>query len=183
MKNIDKQQMLILIAGAGLLIAFGVFRYVPIVRQKLMLKDQMTRQSLTMEQIQEYSRRLPELKQQQRRLTEQLQDNAGKIPEGKQFARLWQQIAEVMNTCNLRDQLVQPGNEKTSDELGCVPLTIQCTGSAEQMFQFFRMLEDFERLVCFDQVQLENDSEFSGNLKLNAKAKVYYRPENANNNS
>ena len=121
MKRIDKQQLAILIVGAIILIGFGIFQYMPIVRQKLAIKEQMTQQSLSMEQIQECSRRLPELQQLKGQLTEQLQAESGKIPEGKQFAQLWQQIAQVMNECSLQNQLVQPAAEKKSEDLCCVP--------------------------------------------------------------
>lgn len=176
MKRIDKQQAAILIIGAVILIGFGMLRYMPIVRQKLALKEEMLRQSISMQEIREYSRRLPELKYQKSRLNEQLLSQSGRIPEGRQFARLWQQIAEVMNECNLQDQLIQPAEEKKSEDLCCVPLTIECKGTLEQIFTFFRMLEAFDRLICFEQVQLDNDKDFSALLKLNAKAYVYYRP-------
>lgn len=176
MKRIDRQQAIILIVGAIILIGFGIFRYIPIVRRKLEIREQMTRQSLSMEQYQTYIRRLPELRQQKRQLTEKLSRSEGKIPEGKQFAQLWRQIAEVMNECSLQDQLVQPAAEIQSDDLCCVPIKIECTGSLQQIFLFFRLLEDFDRLICFEEVQLENDKDLSAALKLNAKANVYYQP-------
>ena len=61
------------------------------------------------------------------------------------------------------------------------PLTIECTGTAEQIFTFFRMLENFDRLVCFEEVQMENDKDFGAMLKLNAKANVYYQPKKTGN--
>ncbi|MBL7214459.1 MAG: type 4a pilus biogenesis protein PilO [Phycisphaerae bacterium] len=177
MKWMDKQQITILILGAIILIGFGVFQYVPIVRRKLALKEQMTRQSLSMDQIQDYSRRLPELHQQKKELEKELQLNSGKIPEGKQFAQLWQQIAEVMNECNLQKQLVQPAAEKISEDICCVPLKIECEGTLQQIFTFFQLLEGFDRLICFEEIQLENDKDFNAVLKLNAKANVYYQPQ------
>ena len=140
MKYIDKQQVTIFLLGAMILIGFGVFLYAPIVRKKLALKSQMARQSLSMEQIQAYSRRLPELEMQKRTLQQQVQTHAGKIPEGKEFAHLWHRIAEAMNACNLQNQLVQPETEKSFEELNCVPMKIECTGSLEQVFSFFRSI-------------------------------------------
>jgi Tfp pilus assembly protein PilO len=181
MKQIDKQQVTILILGAVVLLGFGLFRYMPIVRKRMAIKEQMNLQSLSMEQIQEYSRLLPELNQIKRQLEEKLQASSGKIPEGKQIAQLWQQIAEVMNECKLQDQLVQPEAEMQSDELNCIPLRIECRGSLEQMFTFFQKLEKFERLISFEDVQLENSRDFDAELKLNAKANVYYQPSKSGN--
>ena len=181
MKQIDKKQATILMLATVVLLGFGLFRYMPIVRKRMAMKKQLDSQSLSMEQIQEYSRLLPELNLQKRQLEEKLQTSAGKIPEGKQFAKLWQQIAEVMNECQLQDQLVQPETEMKSDELCCIPLRIECRGSLDQMFMFFQKLENFDRLVCFEDVQLENSSDLDAEIKLNAKANVYYKPSKAGN--
>lgn len=176
MKRIDKQQITILVLAAAILVGFGVFRYVPIVRKKLAMREQMTRQSVSMEQIQDYSRRLPELEMQKKHLEKKIQRNSGKIPEGKQFASLWQQIAEAMNQCQLQDQLVQPAAETQSEDICCVPLKIECKGTLEQLFSFFQLLEGFDRLISFEEIQLENDKDFNAVLKLSAKANVYYQP-------
>ena len=181
MKQIDKKQAMILMLAAVVLLGFGLFRYMPIVRKRMAMKEQMNRQSLSMEQIQNYSRLLPELNQQKKQLEEKLQVSSGKIPEGKQIAQLWQQIAEVMNECKLQDQLVQPETEMKSDELCCIPLRIECKGSLDQMFMFFQMLEAFDRLICFENVQLEKNSDLDAEIKLNAKANIYYQPSNAGN--
>lgn len=177
MRPMDKHQFTILALAAIILIGFGVFRYVPIVRNKLALTEQMTHQSLSMDQIQDYYRRLPELAMQKRQLQAQIGKNVGKIPQGREYAQLWQQIAEAMNSCRLEDQLVQPGTERESTDICSVPLRIECKGTLEQIFSFFQTLEGFDRLICFEEVQLENDKDFSAVLKLNAKANVYYQPQ------
>ena len=181
MKQVDKHQVVILVLGAVILTGFGVFRYMPIVNKKMAMKEQMAKQSLSTEQIQEYSRRVPELKLQKKALEQKQQEYLTKIPEGKQFAQLWQNIAEAMNECRLEDQLVQPGTEEKSTEMCCIPLKIECRGTLEQMFAFLQKLEGFDRLVCFEEIQLENSSDYSAVIKLNAKAKVYYQPEKADN--
>jgi Tfp pilus assembly protein PilO len=175
MKQMDKQQITILVLGAILLAGFGMFRYMPIVHKKLELKEQMARQSVSMEQIQEYSRLLPELNQQKKQMEEKQRQVSGKIPQDKQFAQLWQQIAEAMNQCNLQDQLVQPAAEITSKEVCCIPLTIECQGTFDQVFKFFQLLENFDRLICFEDIQLENSDDFNAVLKLRARAQVYYQ--------
>ncbi len=181
MKRIDRHQTMILVLGAAILVGFGVFRYIPIVRKKLELKKQMAQQSLSMEEIKEYSRRLPELKLQIKELEGKQSDYLTKIPEGKQFSQLWQQIAEIMNECKLQDQLVQPGAEQKSDDLCCIPLQIECKGTLAQIFEFVQSVEQFDRLVCFEELQLENSDNFSAIVKMNAKVKVYYQPGKVSN--
>ena len=82
-----------------------------------------------------------------------------------------------MNACKLTDQLVQPGEELKSDQLCSIPLKLECRGSLEQLFAFFQAMEDMDRLVRLEEVQFENDSDFSAVVKLNAKANVYYQSD------
>ena len=42
-------------------------------------------------------------------------------------------------------------------------------------------MERFDRLVRIEAVKLKNDADYSGLLKLNAKASVYYQPDETDN--
>lgn len=181
MKNLDKQQIAILILAGLVFAGFVGFRYVPLARQKCAIDSQMKAQKQTIEQIAASSALLPELKQRHKEMTERLEAFSRKIPEGRNFANLWQQIADMMNVCRLTDQVVQPGAELTSQTICCIPLTIECKGTAEQMFAFFQSLENMDRLIRVDEVRFENDSNYSGCIKLTAKASVYYQPSPVRN--
>ncbi|MHC4551611.1 MAG: type 4a pilus biogenesis protein PilO [Planctomycetota bacterium] len=181
MRRMDKQQTMILLIGAVLLTAFAVLRYVPIVRTKLASRDMMDRHDTSMQQVGDYAKVVPELRQEKRQLVDQLDSFSVKIPEGKQFAKLWQQIADVMNECQLSEQLVQPGTVKESQQLNCVPLTIECSGSFEQMFQFVQSLEKLDRLVRLEEIDLQNSNDFDATMKLNAKANIYYQSKTPDN--
>lgn len=177
----DKQQILIVGAGILLIGGFTVLRYIPIVRQKYTIAKTMDAQESVIEKVRSHSAMIPELKQQKAQLVETLASFDERVPQGRNFAQLWQQIADVMNECNLSDQLVQPGQEVTSEQLGSIPLMIECSGSLAQIYTFFQSLERFDRLVRIEEVKLKNDAEYGGLLKLNAKANVYYQPDETDN--
>ena len=181
MRGMDKKQTMILLLGAAILTGFAVFQYVPIVQKKLQMRKQVLKQAQSMSQVQQYAGSLPELRQEKVELTEQLKDYSVKIPEGKQFAQLWRQIADVMNDCQLTEQSVQPGKELVSQELCCIPLSIECTGTLDQMFEFFQSLENFERLVRIDQIDLKNNDDSDATIKMNAIANIYYQPKHPDN--
>jgi type IV pilus assembly protein PilO len=181
--KLDKQQLIILGLSAVMLCGFGVFQYIPVIRQKHALREGMALQDQLSELICAQSALLPELKQQEKQLHETLIPFTQKVPQGRQFSQLWQQIADVMNACELTDQLVQPGKELKSDPLCSIPLTLECRGSVEQVFAFFQAMEEMDRLVRFEEVKLENDSDFNAVVKLNAKANVYYQSDDKGKSS
>jgi Tfp pilus assembly protein PilO len=181
MKNFAEQQLAILIMAVLVTAGMTAYRYVPILRQKQAVTKMMDAQDAVIEEVCSQSALIPELKQQRAFLSGNLDAFDKRIPETRNFAELWQQIAVVMNECKLTDQLVQPGQELKSDQLCSIPLTIECKGSLEQIFTFFQSLENMNRLIRFEEVRFENDSDFNAFMKLYAKANVYYQKENKDN--
>jgi type IV pilus assembly protein PilO len=177
MKITDKQQVLILLAGVVMLTGFGGLRYVPVLRQKQALAARMEQQQQEMEEIRANSSLLPELRHQKGTLQDGLDQFVRKIPQGRDFARLWQQIADAMNTCGVRDPWVQPGTEIQTGCLSCIPLTIECKGSMSQIFAFIKAIEGLDRLIRMEDVKLENSADFDATIKMSAKVAVYYQPD------
>lgn len=181
MKNFDRQQFYICIAGIVLAGGFIAFRYVPIVRQNVAVTEKIKEQEALINQIHSQGTLFPELVYQREQLTERLIPFEQKVPRGRNFAQLWQQIADIMNDCKLREQLVRPGSELKSDRLCSIPLTIECKGTLEQIFTFFKSLENIDRLIQIEEMELEKDADLHTLVKLYAKANVYYQPDEKNN--
>lgn len=175
MNRVDKQQAIILLTAAAIVAGFGLLRYWPVFRQKQALAAQMQQQHEQMEEIRAHSSLLPELRYQRRLLEEDLGEFVRKIPQSQDFAGLWQQIADAINTSKLRDQRVVPGAEIKTGRFCCIPLTIECRGSLEQIFSFFRAIEGMDRLIRVEDVSLENGPEFEADLTMKAKVSVYYQ--------
>lgn len=181
MNKPDKQQLIILLLGAVVGVGFGVFRYIPIVRQRCAIQKQMEQQNQVIDEICSFSVLIPELKEQKNQLEKQLLPFEQKVPQGRNLATLWRQVAEVMNECGLTDQFVQPGVEIKSDQLCSIPLTIECKGSMQQIFSFFRSLEKINRLIRIEQVTLDRGGDLGSGVKLKAQANVYYQPDVSEN--
>jgi len=175
-KIMDKHPMLILLMLVFAAAALGAYQYYPIHLQRQSLKQTLSRQEMKMDEIQDYSERLPMLYQQVKGLEPKADEFSRRFPEDKGFSGLWQQIAEIMDRNHLSDQLVRPGQVVCSEEVCSIPLEIECSGTFADFFEFFRALEQYDRLIRMDEVHLRNDSELSGQLRLHARARVFYRP-------
>ncbi len=175
MKYPERKQIQIIGIAAAIIVGFAVLRFYPLARRMTDIRQVRAAQDIAVGQVREYSIGIPVLRKQVGELRVSLTDYARRIPPGRQFADLWRRIADVMNEHNLQDQIVQPGSETTGPTVGCIPITIQCSGTLEQVFEFLKSLSDFERVIRIDKLQLLNDAEFSGRIKLIADAKVYYQ--------
>jgi len=175
MKRPEKKQVLIIAMAAVIVGGFAVLRFYPLAGEMADIRKIRRRQDMTVNQIRQYSMQIPLLRRQADELRKFLRDYDRRIPPNRQFADLWRRIAEVMNRHNLTEQIVQPGSETTGRTVGCIPITIQCSGTLEQLFEFLKSLDGFERVIRIEKLQLLNDQDFSGQAKLRADAKVYYQ--------
>ena len=79
-----------------------------------------------------------------------------------------------MNEHDLKEQLIKPGGEIKTDILNCIPVTIKCKGSLEHMFSFYKRLQNLDRLVRIEKVELVNDRDLDGQVSMKTKMVVFY---------
>ncbi len=175
MKFLRRQQVIIIILAGSIMIGFAMFLYYPLVRHAKAVEQADAAQLAATAKADERKLGLPVLREQTEAMAKKLENYDRRLPPGREFAVLWQQIADVMNAHNLKDQLVQPGGEISGHEISCIPISIQCSGGLKQIFEFLKSIEKFERVIRIEHFQLENDRDFRGVLRMHAEANVYYR--------
>ena len=170
-----KQQLIIIGLGIAIIAGFGILRYYPLARTAKDVKQAQTLQLAAITQAESQSRQLPIIREQIKKIQAEVGEYDEKIPTSRDLAVFWQEIADIMNRFNLKDQLVQPGTETHDQDLACIPINIQCSGNIEQIFAFFNSLQKIKRVIRIEQLQLDNDQNLTGLLNAKAKANVYYR--------
>lgn len=175
MKFLQRQQIIIIVLAASTITGFATFLYYPFARQTKAVEQADAAQSSSAEKAGTRKRQLPILREKAEALQRKLGNYDEKLPRSREFALLWRRIADVMNKHNLKDQLVQPGSEIQGPQLNCIPISIRCSGRGEQIFEFLKSFEKLERVIRIEHFRLENDRDFTGWLKMNAEANVYYR--------
>ena len=97
------------------------------------------------------------------------------VPPDNALGAFLVRITTVMTEYDLIDQAVIPDKEVEGGDLGCIPIQITCKGTLANLFGFFRRLQSLDRLVRVESVQLENDTGFTGQLTMHAKAVIFYQ--------
>lgn len=175
MDNFDKKQYLIMTVVILVMGAIGFLRCKPLIAKAGQLREIKSRQTLENLQICNQMKDLPRIGQRMKELQQQVGDYYNKIPRERQFAGLWDQIADVMNSHELKDQLIQPGQEVIGKEINSISVNIKCTGSLSQLFGFLKELDGFERVIRIEQLRLTNSVSEPGRITMNANAKIYYQ--------
>lgn len=173
----ERQQTMICVAAAAIVVGFLVFRYLPLQRRIKVVEQARASQRLAITRASAQSAQLPVLKEQLRKLEKAVEDYEANIPGQRDLGVFLQRIADLMNKHNLKDQLVQPGEEIETEELHCIPVSVQCKGRLKQIFGFFESLQLLDRLVRIGEVRLINDKDFSGEVSVQAETIIYYRPK------
>jgi len=172
-----RQQLMIFVAAGVTIGGFGLFRGLPLRRRIKALRQTKAAQTLTIAKGTADGKQLPLLKEQLLELQRELESYEANIPERSDIGVFLQRIAVLMNEHNLRGQMIEPRKEIKAEKLNCIPVNMKCKGGLTQIFEFYRRLQGMDRLIRIEQVKLFNDSDFSGEVAMEAKAVIYYRPE------
>ena len=172
---IDKHPTLILMVLLLTAVGLGAYQYYPVHLQKKALRETLRKQENKLDEIRSYSEKLPMLHREVKSLEPRSEEFSRRFPLDQRFSQLWQQIAEIMERNHLSDQLVRPGVVSCGRDFCSIPLEIQCSGTFEDFFEFFRSLEQFDRLIRMEDVHIRNDANVSGQLTLHANARVFYQ--------
>ncbi len=173
-----KRQQLMIFVVAGVTIGgFGLFRYLPLRRRMKAARQTKVAQTLTIAKGIADGKQLPLLKEQLLELQRELENYEANIPERSDIGMFLHRIADLMNEHNLSEQVIEPRKEVKSEELNCIPVNMKCKGRLTQIFEFYRQLQGMDRLIRIEQVKLFNDSDYSGEVAMEAKAVIYYRAQ------
>lgn len=172
--NFEKRQVVIFTVLAVMISAFIFFQYLPVSRAIARSKEE---QQIAQQQAQldaANSIQLPVMQEKIEQLSQKVGDFDAKIPTDRDFGGFMQNITDVMNRNNLKDQLVKPSAEMNLDKISIIPVTIECSGKLNDIFGFLRDFEASPRICNLEQIRIENEN-YSGNLRLFAKGNIFYR--------
>jgi Tfp pilus assembly protein PilO len=174
----ERQQILICVAAVAIVGGFVLFRYLPLHRRLQAIEQRQTAQKLALAKAETEKQQLPVLTEQLRETQEKIGDYDAKIPRERNHLGVFlQQVTNLMNEHDLRENVIQPGQEIKADGLKCIPVDMRCKGRMDRIFEFYKRMQGLNRLVRIEHIKLENDTSFSGEVSMQTKAVVYYRME------
>lgn len=171
----EKKQIIILSAAVLMLAGFVFFGCLPLRKKMQVLKIAEVSQKAALQRSVIRSRQLPGLEKQLQQMQEQFGNYKAALPCERQLGEFLKKIANLMNEHNLAGQCVEPAEEVKLDELNCIPVNMQCSGTLKQIFDFYNSLKTLDRLIRIEEVKLVNDKDFSGLIRMQTKIAVYYR--------
>jgi Tfp pilus assembly protein PilO len=163
----------------GIIGGFIFLKYLPLQRQIRAIELERTGIQHKVEQARIESEKLPALNEEVAELQGLVVKYKLKIPANRDLGSFLQEVADLMNQHELTGQQIQPSTEIEVDELKCIPVSMKCKGRLEQLFEFYKSLQDMDRLVRIEHVRLDNEGDFNGKVSMETEAIVYYWPEKA----
>jgi Tfp pilus assembly protein PilO len=154
-----------------------LFRYMPLHKKAKALEQAKAAQALVIAKASAQSVLMAALEEKLQKQQIAVGKFEANVPSDRNIGEFLQQIAGLMNKHNLKEQIVQPGEEVKTDELNCIPIVMRCKGQLKQIFEFYKSLQAMDRLIRIEKVDLANDSDFSGEVGMETRAVIYYRPQ------
>ena len=123
------------------------------------------------------SEQLPLFIEQLQKLRSKLEKYEENIPKQRDHGLFMQRIFELMKQNNLREQVIEPRQEIEAEGLICIPINMECKGELTQIYNFYRRLQEQDRLIRIRQIKFENSNDFNGEISMEAEVVIYYRTE------
>lgn len=173
----DKKQLVLIAVILMLPVAFFAFRYLPARSEIAELEESKKAGQNLLNDAEIKNAVLKDLRAEVEKTEKQVAKFDQKIPAEKSLGSFLQIIAELMDENGLADQNVRPGDTFKTDNFYCIPLSIDCKGDIQQVFNFYRSLKQMPRVVTIDQIRLTNSKNHDGNLEMIAKVLIFYRED------
>lgn len=100
-----------------------------------------------------------------------------RIPDNRDLGDFLNNVTDIMQSCNLKEQLVQPASEIVEGDMYCIPIELNCKGSLEDMFAFFKSLKSYGRLIRIERIEFNSSDKLDGQVKMITKGLIYYQPQ------
>lgn len=171
-----KQQVIIFVVAALLVADFIFFGFLPLRKRLKVVSQARGDQRLIIAKAAAEQRQLPDRKERLQELKSTVGNYQVNVPASGDLGSFLQQIANLMSQHNLTEQVVTPGEEIKADKLNCIPVNMQCKGKLSQLFEFYKQLQRLDRLVRIESLKLVTGDDFSGQVSMQTRAVVYYRP-------
>lgn len=172
-----RPQTLICIVTGMLVADFVLFGYLPSHKRMKSVKRARAEQRAIIAKASAEGKQLPVLKQRLQKLQKTVANYDANIPTQRALGVFLQQIANLMTEHNLSKQVVVPGKEVKAGGLNCIPVSMRCKGRLLEMFEFYKRLQNLDRLVRIEQIKLVNDTDFSGEVSMQTEVVIYYKAE------
>ncbi len=171
----ERQQLTICVITGVIVGGFVLFRYLPLRSKMKAISQIKSAQALTIAKGAADNKQMLLLNEQLLELQRELENYDENIPEQSDIGVFMDKIADLMNEHNLGEQVIEPHKEIKAEKLNCIPVKMQCKGKLARIFEFYRLLQELDRLVRIEQVKLSNDSDFNGEISMEARAVIYYK--------
>ncbi|MEN6337704.1 MAG: type 4a pilus biogenesis protein PilO [Phycisphaerales bacterium] len=174
-----KQQVWVCVIAGLFLCDFILCAYLPAQQRLASLKNAKAEQRRTIDMAAGQGDELPGLKAKLRDTQRLIDQFEAAVPSDNALGAFLQRVTTLMTEKGLTEQVVLPGKEVVSGELGCIPIRMSCQGTLANLFGFFRELQTLDRLVRIETVKIENDAAYSGRLTLQTEAFIFYQSKSA----
>lgn len=172
--KIEVKQLVIAGVIIAMVLGFVFLQYRPMSNTIKQLSQQKIDQKKLSEQATAYQQKIPALQIKIAELEQKVGDINNKIPNVSNYGTFLQSITEIMKKNKLSEQKVKPDKETVVGNLSCIPITMECKGNSEQIFNFFRDVEDSERQFKLEQLQIQNEN-YGGDVRMIATGNIFYR--------
>ncbi len=174
---LKKQQVWVYAIAVLFVVDFVFYGYLPSHRRLQTLRRSRTQKERVIATGVSQAEALPALEKRLSDTRKAVKDYDERVPTESAHGVFLRQITDIMTEHKLSNQGIVPGETIEAKALNCIPVQMNCTGTLNGVFGFFRDLRGLRRLIRIEKVTLKNNREFGGTVTMHTEAVIFYRPE------
>ena len=175
---VNKKQQIVVISAAAVMTAVFVFcGYLPLSSKVKTLRSGNEDMKILIDQRFAEISQIPAMRTRVSDLAAKVGNMNERIPGDRNIGDFLNSVAGIMQSCDLKEQLVQPSAEFSEGKLRCIPIELNCKGNLESMFNFFKSLRSSGRLIRIERIEFEGSDKLDGQIKMSTKGLIYYQPK------
>jgi Tfp pilus assembly protein PilO len=160
-----------------LVVDFVLFGYLPSRRRLAALEDSCRAQKKVVNQVVDESSKLAAMRSNIEKYQQELKKYPVEIPVHRALGEFIHTISALMQQHALHDRYIEPAIEIQGDHLPCIPITLRCKGSYIQLHAFYQDLQKLPRLIRFEEVLFQRNSQNNGEVHMHASIAIFYQPD------
>lgn len=98
------------------------------------------------------------------------------IPGEQRIGAFLEALDQIARDAGLTGKNVKPAQPVVGDEVACLPIQVEVSGTFASIHEFLRRVETLPRLARIQRVELAGGDDLGGELVSSVMMQVYFRP-------
>lgn len=172
--RIERDQVLLVAAILAVMVAFGVFGYMPLRNNRQEAKERIDVYKAQLASDLAGAKQLPKLREEVEALRSALAGAQRDVPTQSELASLLRTLSSELDRQSVTDKEVQTRPIQEGTDYHVLPVSLRFTGTFGAVYGFVKQIESMPRLIRIDRLELVSAPDGAGRLTARIELSTFF---------